>query len=386
MDYMHYLPWAVGRQIVYITESSRLGSTAKAAGELGVDQRTVERSIAAVKKKAAAAGYSPDSDEAGHAPEGYHVKGKSTLYDKDGQITQQWVKTNIDQDTQLALLRETLEELAVEYRGVIPPSPAPRETNDDIMLTAVLGDPHFGLYCWMEETGADFDLNIARELMASAVARLVASAPHCQQGLLVNLGDFFHADNMENRTFRSGHSLDIDGRWQKVLRVGIAAMKMAIAEMLTKCRQVRVINAIGNHDDHSATFLALALAEAFSNEPRVDVDVAPTAFKYHQFGKVLLGVTHGHTAKPADLPGIMAHDQAKAWGETEFRRWLVGHFHTRRVWEYPGCTVEYHRTLAAKDAWTTASGYRALREMRGTVYHREYGEFESYRVGVEQLM
>lgn len=384
MDYMHLMPWAFGRQAVYVEYATRYGC-AGAAKELGVDVRTVERAIAAVKKKAAAAGCSPEEDLQGVAPDGFHVHGKSTLYDSDGKISQQWVKTHIDKDTQLRLLRESFEEIAEEYKGLIPKSVTPRDINEDIMLTAVLGDPHFGLYCWMEETGADFDLNIARELMAKAVARLVRSAPNCKEGLLVNLGDFFHADNMENRTFRSGHSLDIDGRWQKVLRVGIAAMKMAIAEMLRKCETVRVINAIGNHDDHSATFLSLALSEAYEKEPRVDIDVSPKAFHYHRFGKVLLGITHGHTANADRLPSIMAHDRAEDWGQTEFRHWLVGHFHTRRVWEYPGCTVEYHRTLAAKDAWTTASGYRALREMRGTVYHRDYGEFESYRVGVEQL-
>ena len=107
--------------------------------------------------------------------------------------------------------------------------------------------------------------------------------------------------------------------------------------------------------------------------------------RYHRFGKVLIGTTHGHTAKAASLPGVMATDKAQDWGETVYRRWYVGHYHTLRVMDYPGCTVEYCRSLVAKDAWTAAAGYRAYRDMWCYVYHREYGEREAHRVGVESI-
>jgi hypothetical protein len=82
----------------------------------------------------------------------------------------------------------------------------------------------------------------------------------------------------------------------------------------------------------------------------------------------------------------MATDKHAAWGRATFRHWYVGHFHSQRVHEFQGCSVEYVRTLAAKDAWHTAHGYRALRDMRCVVYHRQFGEVESHRVGIEAVM
>jgi hypothetical protein len=385
MDYLELLPWAAPAQANYLRTIIRVGSIKKAVEELGVNRRTVERAVKAVRRKAAAAGHSPYEESLGRAAEGYHVKGKSTFYDEDGNIKAQWVKTNIDKDTQIQLLKDSFTEFAEDYTGIIKKTPPPKNVSDDLMLVIPMGDPHVGLYCWHENTGADFDIKIARQIMSEAVTRLVKTAPRCKEGLLISLGDFFHADLMDQRTWRSGHNLDADTRYSYVLRVGVSVMKLAIQQLLKKCEKVKVITALGNHDDHSSQFLALVLSEAYANEPRVKIDVSPMPFHYHRFGKNLIGVTHGHTVKPDQLPGIMAHDQSEGWGKTEFRQWFVGHFHSRKVWEFPGCTVSYERTLAAKDKWTTEHGYRSLREMRAVVFHKDYGEFESYRVGVEQL-
>jgi hypothetical protein len=62
--------------------------------------------------------------------------------------------------------------------------------------------------------------------------------------------------------------------------------------------------------------LAICLAGYYEREPRVFVDISPTPFHWYRFGKVFLGVTHGHMAKPEKLPGIMATDRPIDWGET----------------------------------------------------------------------
>ena len=107
--------------------------------------------------------------------------------------------------------------------------------------------------------------------------------------------------------------LDVDSRWSRILQVGIRVMTHLIDTCLAHHREVKVINEIGNHDDHTAIMLSVALDHHYHQEPRVDIDLSPARFHYHTFGKNLIGVTHGHSAKPESLESIMAYDMADHW-------------------------------------------------------------------------
>jgi hypothetical protein len=244
-----------------------------------------------------------------------------------------------------------------------------------------MGDPHLGMLAWPAETGNAFDLAIAERNLFAAVDRLVDLAPRTQKALIENLGDFFHADN-KNSTTTKGTRLDTDGRWPKVLATGIKLMRRVIDRALQKHEHVTVINEIGNHDDHTSIVLSIALAQFYEHEPRVSIDTSPQSFHWYRFGKCLIGTHHGHNVKLTDLPGVMAVDQAKAWGETEHRYWHVGHVHHDALKELPGCTVETFRTLAGKDAWHAGQGYRAGRDMKLIVLHKDHGEVGRHTVGI----
>jgi hypothetical protein len=123
----------------------------------------------------------------------------------------------------------------------------------------------------------------------------------------------------------------------------------------------------------------------FHYEPRVVIAPNPSMFHYHEFGTNLLGITHGHTVKANALPGIMANDQAPAWGRTKQRYWYCGHVHHESKKEYPGCIVETFRTLAPKDAWHAGQGYRAGQSMVCDVVHKTRGRIMRHEVGVESL-
>ena len=100
---------------------------------------------------------------------------------------------------------------------------------------------------------------------------------------------------------------------------------------------------------------------------------------------MLLGFVHGDTTKDAQLPGIMAHDRKVDWGETDYRHFYSGHIHHDTVKEFPGCTVEHIRTLAASDAWHHGSGYRSGRDMKCDIWHREWGRRARHIVGIRQI-
>ena len=292
------------------------------------------------------------------------------------------MKSKLAKTVEMEILKEALDEVAAEYKGTAKPVKAPPRNNSDLLVCYPMGDPHVGLYAWREEAGEDFDCDIARSDLLAATSRLVEVAPPSERAIICNLGDFFHADNMQNRTARSGHPLDVDTRWPRVLRVGCQIMIDLIGLALRKHQKVEVINAIGNHDDHSSVMLSAFLEAFFHNEPRVHVYSTASKFHYVTHGKSLIGVTHGDTVKPVQLGGVMSADQPDAWGKSEHRYWLTGHIHHSSKMELPGCTVESFRTLAAKDAWATAAGYRAGRDMYAIVYSKEFGEVERYRCDI----
>jgi hypothetical protein len=211
-------------------------------------------------------------------------------------------------------------------------------------------------------------------------------APPSEEALVINLGDFFHSDSSENRTAKSGHSLDVDGRWHRVLQVGYMTMVRCIEFALAKHQRVRVINAVGNHDTQSSHVLAVVLAAWFRNNERVSIDTTPGPFYWHRFGKNLLGVHHGDLVKPAELPSLMASDRAQDWGATEHRFWYCGHIHHEVRREYRGgVIVESFRTLAARDAWHHGQGYRSGRDMNCDVLHKDHGRIGRHTIGVSML-
>jgi len=339
----------------------------------GITERTVYGLLADVRKSA------PDGIE------GMAVKKKSILYDAEGGIKQQWVK--FESDNSVDAVKVIVEELCRELPKYPKSKPVKlAQVDDDLLACYPMGDPHFGMLAWNEETeGGDFDLKIAEDDLCDAVDRLVALG-RGKHALIVNLGDFFHADNMDARTWRSGHPLDTDSRWLKMLRTGIRAMIRCIQSALLKHEKVTVICAIGNHDDHSSMMLMTVLSNIFENEPRVEILDKPTVKHYHQFGKVLIGVHHGHTIKMADLPLQMAIDRAKEWHESPYRYWFTGHIHHDSRKEIGGVLVESFRTLAAADSYGASKGYvRTGRDMKCIVMHKDFGEIERHTVSVEMI-
>ncbi|SEL11604.1 hypothetical protein SAMN05216359_105252 [Roseateles sp. YR242] len=363
------------------------GTQRRAAEVLGVSKSAVSNAFDHARKRAARKGHAPGHFVSGVAP-GY-LMGKVTVQRaKDGAVERTWERQSPEQAAQQEALRAGLEAMAAELPRVKPRRPA---ANDDaysshLMACYPIGDAHIGMMSWPEETGEAWDLKQAERLHCTAMARLVEMAPACEEAVVVNLGDFLHADNMEGVTTRSGHRLDMDSRYAKMARVAVLTLRTMIDTALTKHKRVRVINAVGNHDDTGSLWLSICLAHAYENEPRVVVDASPTPCHYIRHGATLVGVHHGHSIKPERLPGVMATDRAEDWGQTRHRYWWMGHVHHQSVQkDHPGVSVESFRTLAAKDAYATWGGYRAPRDMKVILLHDQHGEVGRYTVTPEML-
>ena len=348
-----------------------LGSSHKVATVLGIAHQNVSKTLRVLKKRAAAQGIAPEADMSHLAAEGFNVKGVSTLYDEDGQVKVQWVKTQ-NQGHTPEEIAEAFNECIADFTAC--PVSAPKELDEDLLAVYPMGDPHIGMLAHRDESGEDFDLKIATRDLQRATKMLVDRSPPAENALVLQLGDFFHADDPTNKTARGGNALDVDGRWFKVLNVGIDLMIELVISALEKHKHVTVKNIMGNHDNNTSICLSLCMAKYFRNEPRVTVDTSPAKFWYFTFGKSLIGSTHGDTAKPEKLPGIMAADKPKEWGEAEYRYWYTGHIHNKQAMEFPGVLFESFRTLAGKDFWHSSMGYRSGRDMSCIIHHKDFGE------------
>jgi hypothetical protein len=74
------------------------------------------------------------------------------------------------------------------------------------------------------------------------------------------------------------------------------------------------------------------------------------------------------------------------WGKTKHRWWLTGHIHHQQVQDFNGCAVESFRILAPPDAWAAQKGYRAARDMKAVILHREFGEVARHTVSADMCV
>ena len=317
---------------------------------------------------------------------GQLLKGVSTLYDASGNIKQQWVKTHVQAQNFLEAFESAVESIVSSIPSKLPVSPPTVQTSmDDLISIYPIGDAHIGMLSWDQETDETYNLDIALSRHIEAMTLLVQQAQPSTEAFIIDVGDYLHVDNYENRTTRSHAPLDAAGRYPQILEASLRLATTMIDLALTKHQIVHWRSALGNHNDVSAIALNLFIKAYYRSEPRVVVHDSPKAMYYHQFGKNLFAITHGHTIKPERIGEIMAVDCSDVWSSTKFRFAYLGHIHHQSVKEYPSCVVESFRTLAAKDAWHMASGYRSKQDMKCITLHAEHGEVGRITVNITQL-
>ena len=352
-------------------------NSARAAGVLGISQSTMRDYVSITKNTAAAAGYSENWDARRHVPEGEFVIGRS-IYTTNDDGEKAWLKTR---RTMTEAARDKALQGFVDglVKGVKPykpkAKPKTKKFATDLLPAIVIGDAHFGMRADARETKArDYDTKIASNDMLAAIEYLVDAAPASEQALLVNVGDFIHANGSSGTTF-GGTKLDVDTRIEVVLEIAAQTFLYAIDKLLAKHKSCVVVMARGNHDSDTAIALALILKFYYSKEPRVTILDPHGFFHTVQFGKNLLAVHHGDKVKAVKLGAILPKMLPEQWSETVYRKWLVGHIHHQNAIETDnGVFVEAFGTLAPPDSWHAGAGYGASSVMNQVVFHRDGGE------------
>lgn len=379
--------WATPRQLELIDAINKHGSGGKAAKALGVHKSVVNDSIASLKKRAAKSGYSPAHDMIRTVPDGYAVKGVSTYYNADGKPAGQWVKSSVDQERMQEIMREAIAALADDLPRQAP-LPAPNVTHANLANVYTLTDSHVGMLAWHKENldaNGDWDLEIAERTLAGCFEHMVNSSPAAKVGIVAQLGDFLHSDGLAAVTPTSGHLLDQDGRFPKVVKSAIRILRRVVNFALSKHEKVVVLMAEGNHDLASSVWLRAMFSALYENEPRVQVIDSEMPYYVYQHGSTMLAWHHGHLKKNEGLPLLFASQFPKIWGNTSKRYVHCGHRHHVEEKEHSGMTVVQHSTLAARDAYASRGGWMSERQCKAITYHSEFGEVARNTITPEML-
>lgn len=255
-------------------------------------------------------------------------------------------------------------------------------TDRPLLLEIDAFDLHYGKLTWNEETGHDYDIKIAEDLYLRAIERMVQQSRrwHGQvERIVFPVGnDFFNTDNKFNTT-TAGTPQQEDTRWPKTLQRGTALIIKAI-NMLRQVAPVDIVVITGNHDEQRAVQLGITLEYAFQTFKDVTINNSPKSRKYVEYGKCMIGFTHGRQIKPARLMQMMATDEAQMWARTIYREWHLGDIHHKKevelvgTEEFAGMTVRYLRSLTSTDAWHDSHGFaHNVRAVEGFLWDKEEG-------------
>ena len=347
----------------------------QAANELGMSRNAVKHHLCAVKGKAARRGYSPNHDWKNPVPDGHKIKGVSTFYDEAGLPIRQWVKSQTDEKRQFEILVERLES-AQEGLKPFKRVAAPKAADDDLLTLLTITDFHLGMYAYEAETGDDWDMRIARDVFLNSINDMIKASPKSGTGVLCQLGDFLHWDGILTVTPQSGHILDADTRYGKLVEMAMSIMTEAVKMMLRKFDKVVVISAEGNHDISGSIWLRKHIKHLFGDEPRLEV--IDNDFPYYAYlhGETMLAFHHGHKVKLASLHKLFASEPRfrEMWGSATTTYIHTGHYHHERVVEDGGAIAEMHPTLSGRDAYAARGGWVSRRGAKAITYHKTEGE------------
>lgn len=366
--------YATPRQREYLEAIAEHGTQARAAAALGIAKRTIERGLAKLRRSAARQGYSPEHGLVYPAPEGVGWQGASVYHKATKTTPAQWVKYKAEQVQQQELMSRLVERLCEEAHGVAEPVEPPGLCQDKLMAAYVVGDAHLGMRAHQSETGEeDYDTDRAVADLRGAFRQLVPSAPRARVGVLVNVGDFFHANDPTGRTPTSGHLLDTDGSFWDVVDRAVELFRECVALMLRKHQEVWIVNACGNHDPDAAKWLSKILQAYYHNEPRIKVLDNRSGFIYWTWGRVLIGTHHGDRITRQRLYEAMTRDMRQEWGMARWVYFWTGHVHHKHAEEIGGCLFESFNSMTARDGWHSWMGYGANRETQQITIHQDLG-------------
>lgn len=369
-----------------VLEAVNLHGSAKAASlALGINQGAASDAYNAVKKKAARHGYAPEAGIDHPVAAGFKLKGYSH-FTKTANGENIWLKTEAVRERWEQAVTDAIANCAVREINIPPPRV---QTFDgaDIIPWLNIGDAHIGMLAHKDEVGTNFDLKIAKAEILQAAFDLIDMAPDCERMVINDLGDGTHYENMKAMTERSGHQVDFDSRFPKMIEAYLDIMEAIIEKALTKAVTVDVIINQGNHSETNDYWAAHYFRRLYGRlgDNRVNVLKNESPFIGYRMGDTFVLVHHGHKCKPEALRQIMSTDYRIDWGEAKFCYIDGGHIHHFSAKELGGAQWESFNNLAPLDKYAHDGGWRSKQSMTLVLRSRTYGDVGRYKMPIEKV-
>jgi hypothetical protein len=242
-----------------------------------------------------------------------------------------------------------------------------------VMLELPIVDNHFGKPAWAEETGSDYNLEIAEKLFKKTANEILAKAELMRlpiEQFETQIGqDFFHFDNAQGTT-TSGTQMEMAAHWQQMFRTGVECL-VWLVEKLRPIAPVTLRWMGGNHDEVLSYCAAYSIYAYYKDCENVTVDLTAAPRKYIHYGVNLIGLSHGKEGKR--IQHLMQQEQPEAWGKTLYREWHLGDLHHEECEEVGGVKIRRLPSITAADGWHAKKGFRAVRTSQAFVWDRELG-------------
>ena len=360
------------------------GSNTKAADALGVGRRCVDKLMKRLEEKAASKAVAPHKSVNRETMEGFEAKRVSTAYKEDGTVALQWVIQEPEKRSMKQKLDAMLEGMKDDLTEFKKPVKAPKKNNADYLAMYMIGDHHYGMLADSETKvdDDDWDVKIATKILVESTDRLANRVGNAEVGVLLNVGDFFHADSSANTTTK-GTPVDVDTRIGKTFKLAGRLFQVLIDKMLETHKEVVVINVRGNHDSDMACHLSSCLELLYSKEKRVNVLQNYSKFIHYQWHNNLFVFHHGDRMKHEQILQVVIKNLDDQWSQSKNRYCHLGHIHHHTAREVGSMHFEHWGSLTATDQWHSDSGYGAERSMTAVVYHRDHGEDSRVKIKVE---
>lgn len=388
--------YATPRQAEYIDAVNAHGSFTAAAKLLGLKESVVRGGCHRVRDLASLQGIAPAYGWVNGAPDTHVAKGVSTFYpavketQPDGTekviVPGQWLKADMRKRAYDEAIKAGMLAFCEELPR-LPVSPAmDRNYSTDVIPWVQVGDAHLGMLAHAAEVGENFDLKIAETEIKGAMSIVVDEMPFCERAVLNDLGDFTHYENFTATTEASGHALDYDSRFPKMIKAYARIMRFLVERLLTKCKTLDVIINQGNHSRTNDIWMAVFLKAIYEDNPRVNVLDNDSVFIGYRMGNTFVMVHHSDKCPPKRLRNVMTSDFRRDFGETDFHYIDIGHVHHSQVLlDEGGIQVESWNHLAAADKWAHENGYRSSKSLTVVLRSRTYGDIGRRVLGIQEI-
>ena len=367
-------------------------SQEKAAKNLNITRQAIQSAYNRVKARAAKEGYNPSPDQA------YCMQIKETIAKNpnisgisDMQVNElgkpMWMKfgkEQIDATRFVDKLVKSLSSKLPELDNI--PEPNRPDYNTDIIPWFNIGDGHLGMISYEHEVGHNFDLKIAKRDLCMAMKTLIDREPQCERCVIQDMGDMTHYDNNDGVTAASGHALDYDTRYSKMVDVYGDVMRFIIEYAARKFKYVDVIINQGNHSRVNDLAARKFLSMLYAKTPRITILDNQSVFIPYRMGNTFVMCHHSDKCKPSRLAHVMATDFAEDWGESKYRYIDIGHVHSNHSkTEHPGVMVESFNQLATSDKYAHDGGWRSRSCLTVVRRSKTYGEIGRQMIGLHEV-